>query len=149
MQNRTLATCNFMELPKQGLKIPLDQLYDKYAEVMVGVIANLTDDTEIADEILTQAFLEIKEKKVFEKPSYAVMVRLLKHTYNCAVSIIKKHTQVSDDDSSFLESKFMYLFLTQCSTLRQVALLLNMTEEMVEYKFRLEFAGIDNKTFVA
>ncbi len=149
MKNITSAAGNIIEYPNQGLKIPLDQLYDKYSEVMFSVIANLTDDTEIADEILTQAFLEIKEKKVFEKPSYAVMVRLLKYTYKCAVSIIKKHGQVSDEDSSFLESKFMYLFLTQCSTLRLVALLLNMTEEKVEYKFRLDFAGIDNKTGVA
>ncbi|MEP6846169.1 MAG: hypothetical protein ABI861_09200 [Panacibacter sp.] len=44
-----------------------ENLYDKYAPVMYAVICNLTDNKAVAAEILTEAFMQVKQKQILLK----------------------------------------------------------------------------------
>lgn len=59
-----------------------DQLYDKYAAPMYGLICKLTDDKLLAEEIFTTAFVELKEKKVLNNVKNKLSIALLSYTFS-------------------------------------------------------------------
>lgn len=66
------------------------QLYDKFAPIMYGVILRITTDKTIADAILVDAFIQLKNQKTFEgMKMQGVCLWLLKHTYATTIDYLR------------------------------------------------------------
>jgi|GEM_PF-924392 len=122
-----------------------EHLYDKYAPAMYGIICNLTEDEVVAEEILTGAFLQIKEKKTFLENGHALCISLLRHTHNYALQQLKRQG-INPKASSLSETATLInLLCTRHDSLKEVAFICNITEEDAKKKLRLEFLELRNK----
>ena len=111
---------------------------------MYSVICKLTDDTRVAEEILIDTFLQLKEKQLHSKVGYPLCAHLLRHTYNCTIFYLKalglnpKTTQLP------LDTKLIPLICSSCNSLEEVALKLNISNEKALKKLQLEFLELRN-----
>ena len=65
-------------------------LYDKYAPVMYGIICTHTADKSMADEILIDLFIRLKNEAVVQKISFTLCVCILRYAYNNIRKELKK-----------------------------------------------------------
>ncbi len=65
-------------------------LYDKYAPVMYGIIRTHTADKSMADEILIDLFIRLKNEAVVQKIYFTLCVCILRYTYNNIRKELKK-----------------------------------------------------------
>ncbi|MEO7768845.1 MAG: hypothetical protein ABIS01_15555 [Ferruginibacter sp.] len=65
--------------------VGLELLYDRYTPAMYWFIGKLTDDKKIADEILADALIQLKERQILLESNHSLCTSLLNYTYNCAL----------------------------------------------------------------
>lgn len=115
-----------------------ENLYDKYAPVMYAVICNLTDNKAVAAEILTEAFMQVKQKQILLKINISPCIYLLRHTYNYANQHLKQSGINLKAANPKEETKLIQLLRTQCSSLKDAAFILNITEDEAKKKLHEE-----------
>lgn len=64
------------------------QLYDKYASMMYGIVLNMTGDEKVSGEILTDVFMQLKDKKLLSGVKAALCHSLIRHTYQLTIKYL-------------------------------------------------------------
>ncbi len=130
--------------PAENGYIVWEFIYDKYAPAMYGIIYNLTGDKFMAENFLIGSFLLVKEKDPPLKIDPAFCTYLMRYAYNFTIQQLKKHG-ITPKEITPVTNKLLHLLCTQCSCLKEVASLLNITEEEAKQQLRLEFIGLRNQ----
>ncbi len=63
-------------------------IYDKYASMIYGIIFNMTGDEAIAGELLTEIFLELKQKKLLARVQTALCHTLVRLTHKLTIKLL-------------------------------------------------------------
>ncbi len=116
-----------------------EQLYDRYASVMYGIICNLVPDRALAAQIFEAAFLQLKEKNILAKATGALCPRLMRYTYNFTIQQLNRHSINPLPVQSPADITITQLLHTHCNTLQEAATVLNITVEEAKTKLHLEF----------
>ena len=115
-----------------------DKIYDKYAPAMYSVVTKLTDDSEIADKIFMDAFIQFKETHNVVKTTHSFCTQLLRYTYHYAIRYLTAVGINPKQSDPMLMATLIHLLCTQCSSLTEAASVLNITEEDARLKLRNE-----------
>ncbi|MEO6254853.1 MAG: hypothetical protein ABIO79_16200 [Ferruginibacter sp.] len=127
-----------------------ESLYDKYAPVMYGLIYNLTDDKVLAERILIHAFIQLKEKQTLSRINSGLCYTLLRYIYTFATNHFKEYGIIPKTLNPSEEVKLIHLFCIQCNSLKEIASILNLTEERTIKKVRSQLLKFRNQNkFVA
>lgn len=116
-----------------------ERLYDKYSPSMYGIIGQLTNDRHMADEIFNTAFLNLSEKKILSETSEACYPLIMRYTFNFANQELKRQGIIPMVINPQKEVELILLLCTQCSSLKEVAFILNITTEEAKKKLHEEF----------
>jgi DNA-directed RNA polymerase specialized sigma24 family protein len=116
--------------------------YDKYAPLMYGTILNMSGDKAIAEKILEEAFLELKDKEIPTSPCNDIRHWLLRHTYKLTL----KHLKIRGLKAQPFNENYpvINLFYFEEITLDEVATKLEITQQEVLKKLRAEFNHFRN-----
>ena len=120
-------------------------LYKKYSAAMYGLICNLTDNKEIANEILIGAFIELKTKNILAGVKNSLCLVLLKFTNAFAVSELQKRGIDCKMFTPAEEEKLIHLLCIQCHSLQEVSEILDISKEEVRKQLRIEVLNLRNK----
>lgn len=121
-----------------------EHLYDKYAPAMFGIICNLVEDRKIAEEIFKETFLQLKEKQILSKVTYALCPYLLRHTNTFARAQLKERG-ISCSNNTIEETSLINILCSQNINTKEVATKLNITVDEAKNKLRSEFVEIRSK----
>ena len=102
-------------------------LYDKYAPAMYGIICGLVADRTIADDIFKEAFIQLKEKNILNKVTYALCPCLLRYTHAFAKEQLTLRGITYSKDY-LKETSLVKIFCSQNLSVSQVASNFNITE---------------------
>ncbi len=145
LANEKISDQQIITLLEENNLLAWKKLYDKYATAMYGLICNLTDDKTLAEEIFVAVFLQLKEKQILSKVKYGLCPTLLRYTFSYTT---KQLMECSINPKSFNpleEVKLIHLLSTQCNSLKEVASILNMSEEETKKKLRSELLNLRNQ----
>lgn len=116
-------------------------LYDKYAAAMYGIICNLTDDRSLAELILKEAFIQLKEKQILSKATYSICPYLLRHTHTFARQQLNEW-DTPCSNRSVEQPSLLNMLCSQDLTIKQAASNFNISEEEAKKKLHIEFIEI-------
>ena len=116
-----------------------EKIYDKYSIPLFTLICNLTDDRIIAEEIFTETFVRLKDKLQLSEANYSLCAQLMRHTYVTAMHQLKRHGIKPKAWHSPEETKLIHLLCTQCNSLHEVALMMNITKDEAKKKLHENF----------
>ena len=122
-----------------------EHLYDKYAAAMYSIVWQFTDNKELADEIFTAAFLQLKQKNILIKIPYALHPYLLRYTHNYASQYVTKRGISASLNSRAIDLKLIHLLCTQCNSIKDPAVKLDITEAAVIKNLQREFLVLRGK----
>ncbi|MDZ4708119.1 MAG: hypothetical protein SH818_06910 [Saprospiraceae bacterium] len=127
-------------LPGHHNSIVWEQVYQKYAPLIYGIILNMTGDKRIASEIFKDAFVGLKRKKILSRNHITLCQTLLRHAHKLTLKYLQLRGRVQANSSPF-HSKFRLLNLLYCELIsaKEVAQKLNMTEQEILLNLRMEF----------
>ncbi|MEO5570655.1 MAG: hypothetical protein ABIT08_15570 [Bacteroidia bacterium] len=120
-------------------------LYDKYAPAMFGIICTLTDDRTLAEEIFKETFLQLKEKQILSKVTYALCPCLLRHTHIFARQQLKARG-IACSNSPVEQTSLINILCSQDINFKQAASIFNLTEEEAKKKLRAEFLELRSQS---
>ena len=144
LQTKIISDQNILTLIAENNTEAWRQLYDKYAHAMFGIIYNLTKDRTLAEEIFEEAFLQLKESKIFSKNTYALCSCLLRHTHTFTQQQLKERG-IDNPITPIEKISLIDIFCSQNISLRDVAAKLNITEKEVKENLRAEFLALHSK----
>lgn len=122
-----------------------EKLYDKYSAAMNGLIFNLTDDKILVEDIFVAAFLQLKEKQILSNVKYALCPAILRHTFTYTTKQLKQYGKNPKILEPLDEVKLIHIIYTECNSLKEVASILNLTEEETKKKLRSEILYLRNQ----
>ena len=122
-----------------------EHLYDKYGTAMYTITYKLAGDKTIAEKIFIDAFVELHEKKILADVANGLCTRVLRHTYNFAIAQLKNYGIHSTAINQALLYEVIDLLCTKCSTIKQVASHLSITEAAAKKKLQHEFYWLRNQ----
>ena len=114
-------------------------LYDKYSAAMYSIVWHLTHNNELANKIFTEAFLQLKDKNILRKIEFALCPFLLRYTHNYTSQYLKKWRIKPVSNTKTTDSQLIHLLCTQCNSIKDVALKLNITEAAAVKDLQKEF----------
>lgn len=127
-------------LPQHNNEIVWEQVYQKYAPMIYGIILNLTGHQRIASEIFKEAFLDLKRKRIFSRAHIALCQTLLRHAYKLTMKYLDlkgmKPINVRPFHGNFKMLNLLYFDLIST---KDAAVKLNISEQEVLVKLRMEF----------
>ncbi len=85
-----ITDSNILSLSRENNLRGCDQFYNKYTPVMCGTICTHTADKSMADEILIDLFIRLKNEAVVQKINFTLCVYILPYTYNNIRKELKK-----------------------------------------------------------
>lgn len=121
-----------------------ENLYNKYAMLMYGIIYNLTDDRKIVEEIFKDAFSHLKENQIPSKPGYTLCTYVLRHTHGCALQHLLRHEIQPKVTNPPEASKLIHLLCTDCNVSHKVASILNITIHDLKEKLRSTYLELEH-----
>ena len=122
-------------------------LYDKYSAAMYSIVWHLTHNNDVANKIFTEAFLQLKDKNILMKIQFALCPFLLRYMHNYASQYLKKWGINPVSNSKTIDSELIHLLCTQCNSIKDVALKLNITEAAAVKDLQKEFLVLRNKSY--
>ena len=122
-----------------------EHLYDKYGTAMYTITYKLSRDKTIAEKIFIYAFVELHEKKILADVANGLCTLVLRHTYNFAIAQLKNYGIHSTAINQALLYEVIDLLCTKCSTIKQVASHLSITEAAAKKKLQHEFYWLRNQ----
>ena len=87
-------------------------LYDKYTSMMYGIIYTHKDDKGLADEILINLFIRLKEEQMLLRINFALCVCIPYHTYSNAEQELKRRG-INCTESPFMGNSILHIFNSQ------------------------------------
>ncbi len=120
--------------------------YDKYAAVMYGCICSLTNDNQIAEKILLDAIVQLKEKEILQTFNNAFLPSLVKYTNDFTIQQLLKQGIEPKTEDTFQKTRVTYLMCKRCYSLKEAASRLNISEEETKKKLHLEFLDLREET---
>jgi len=114
-----------------------EQLYDKYAPVMYGVICVHISDKGVAEEILIKLFTNLKHERILFNVDFALSVCILRYTY-CNTWKELKRRGIAYSESPVMSNSMLDIFCTQYITIAQVAAKLNISKKEVKQNLHIE-----------
>ncbi len=122
-----------------------EHIYDNYAPMMYGTILKLTQNEILAEELLEQAFLDLKRRNILSQVSNKICHKILRYTYNLTVSHLKTlgYSQ-AEMQTSHNNNTYLNLFLFKGTTLKGAADSTNLTEQEVKKNLRSEVNHLRN-----
>jgi len=85
-----ISDLNMLSLIRENNPEGWEQLYDKYAPVMYGIICTYTTDKSLADKILIDLFIRLKEEEILPKMNFTLCIFILRYTYTNTRAELKK-----------------------------------------------------------
>lgn len=117
---------------------------------MYGLIYNLTDDKVLAEEIFIHAFIQLKEKQTLSRINSGLCYTLLRYIYTFTTKQLKEYGIKPKSHNQSEEMELIHLFCIQCNSLKEIASILNITEEETIKKVRSQLLKFRNqKNFFA
>lgn len=142
LQTERLSENQIIPLLQKNNPLVWEGLYDKYAPAMFGLICNLTDDKKLAEEIFTNAFLQLKQRQILLKIKYALYPALLRYTYSFTTNHLKK-IGINTKTLKLPEgTELIHLLTTQCNSLSQAAFFLKISLPDAKEKLFTEFLSL-------
>lgn len=126
--------------PEHNNEIVWEQVYQKYAPLIFGIILNMTGEKRIAIEIFKEAFNALKRKRIFSRAHISLCQTLLRHAYKLTLKYLelKKRTPVHSHPFNQKFRLLNLLFYELIST-KEAAQKLKMTEQELLLHLRKEF----------
>jgi hypothetical protein len=115
-----------------------ENFYNKYSAVMYGVINSIAPNKSVADQILIDAFLDIKENNLFIDSKENHYINILKYTFNFSIKQLMLLGVVRKECEYFLRHNIMHLLCTTCTSIKEVASLLEVSEAETIKQLQLE-----------
>lgn len=122
-----------------------EHLYDKHAAAMYSIVCQFTDSKELANEIFTDAFLQLREKNILLKIHYALCPFLLRYMHNFTDQHFKKLGISALQNSKVANSQLIHMLCSQCNSIKDAAFKLNITEAAVVKNLQSEFFALRKK----
>lgn len=145
-QSQNISDEHLLFILSKNTLIAWGHLYDKYAPMMYGIIHKLTPDKRMCEEIFTEVFFELKEKKILSTVDHALWLCLYRHTYNFTIQELMQRKITPNEHTPFEESQVLTLLCSEHYTLCEVAYILHISEEEVKKKLRHEFLALRNNS---
>jgi hypothetical protein len=120
-----------------------EQIYDRYAPAIYGIIDSLTQNSTVSDKIFFNTFLKIKENLSDFKMDGKVCPKLLRFTYSYAVQQLI-HYGISPKVS--LPNNLIHLLCTCYESLDEVATLLKISPQEIRKNIRKEHLEYNNQS---
>lgn len=138
LQSVILSETQIMAMLQENNPVVWENLYDKYAPAMFGLICKLTDDKLLAEQIFINSFIQLKEKGTLSKINYALYAILLRHTYAYAITHLKQAGVNPKILHPSKENKLIQLLTTQCNSIDEAASILNITFKETKERLHTE-----------
>ncbi|MEO7210571.1 MAG: hypothetical protein ABIY35_06485 [Chitinophagaceae bacterium] len=142
LQSEAISGNQIIAMLEENNPLAWENLYDKYASVMYGLICNLTEDKLLAEEILMNAFLELKQKQILSKIKYALLPIIMRYTHSYTIEYLKNIRITEKTFHPQKETELIHLFTTQCSSLKVAASILNITVKETKKRLQVEFLNL-------
>lgn len=133
---------NFQKTPvifESHSQMTIEQVYDKYASVVYGVINSLTDNITISDKIFTDIFLKIKDDVSDFKVNGNVYPSLMRFTHDFATQQLIHYGISPKISSNQKVNNLTYWLHTRYESLDEIALSLEISHDEVMQKVRKEY----------
>lgn len=140
-----IADQQIIALLEENNLLAWQKIYDKYAAAMYGLICNLTDNETVAEEIFVAVFIQLKEKEILSKIKYALCATLLRYTFSYTIKQLNELGINAKSYNPVQEVKLIHLLCTQCSSLKELVSILNITEEEAKKRLRSEILNLRNQ----
>jgi hypothetical protein len=121
-------------------------LYDKYASILYGYILRVTSNKKIAEQILTESFIGLKDSSISTQTNKSLLPFLLHHTYTLLIKY------VSPEDIILFEKKIsdnkyplISLFLFTPQSIQNVAQKIRVTETELKRNLQTECNNLHNE----
>jgi len=119
-------------------------IYEKYAPTMYGIIYNLAEDSNLADEIFIETFIQLKEKEILLNNYYAICPCVLRYTNTFARQQLKDREIIFKENHTEKKS-FINILSSQYITLHELAVRVNLTDLEAKKKLRNEYIELLSK----
>ena len=130
--------------PVQHNTLDWAHIYDTYSPMMYGTILKMTGDVRMADIILEEVFIELHKKEIFLRHNTPLNHVLLRHTFKSTIKHLETRGQ-NIHESFNVHYPLINKFYFEQTTLKEVALELDITEQEVLKNLRAEFNHFCNK----
>lgn len=133
-----ISDLNILSLVRENNLTGWEQLYDKYAPIMYSVICTYTTDMGLADKILINLFLRLKDEKIFLKMNFTLCVFILSYTFTNTRKELKKRG-IYYTESPFEVNLIIHTLFSKTLNIGAVAANLKMSEIEVTQNLLNEF----------
>lgn len=142
LQKEILPGNQIIAMLKENNPLAWGHLYDKYASAMYGLICKLAADKLLAKEILLKTFIELKQKQILSKIKFALLPIILRYTHSFTIEYLKNIRITEKTIHPQKETELIHLFTTQCSSLKEAANMLHITEKETKKRLQVEFLNL-------
>ncbi len=133
-----ISDLNILSLVRENDLKGWEQLYDKYAPAMYGIICTYTTDMSLADQILINLFLRLKDEGGLLKMNFTLCVFILRYTYtNTRIELKKRGIYYTE--SPFEVNVVIHTLFSKTLNIGGIATNLKMSENEVKKNLRKEF----------
>lgn len=146
MQGHSMASLRvFLNVkPVQHNTSEWAHIYDTYSPMMYGTILKMTHDARMADIILEEVFIELHKKEILVPHHTPLNHVLLRHTFKSTIKHLETRGQ-NIHESFNAHYRLINKFYFEQTTLKEVALELDLTEQEVLKNLRAEFNHFCNQ----
>jgi len=121
-----------------------NQLYDKYAALMYGIICTHTTDIRLAEEIFIQLFIGLKQEEILLKTDGALCVCILRYTQSNTRQELKRRG-INYTQTPMMGNSVLDILCCEYATIKEVAAKLNISQKEVQQNLRKELLIIRSK----
>ena len=143
---KNYSDSEIIAMMEENNSLAWEALYDRYAAAMYGMICSLSNDLEMAEKILIDVFVKLKENQLLASIKIGLCANLLRFTYAHTIKQLGQSGLAPNAINSIEEVNIIRLLCTHCCNLKEVALILNQSEEELRKKLRAEFLNVRNAT---
>jgi len=143
-----ISDLNILSLIRENNLRGWEQLYDKYAPVMYGVICIYTTDKSLADKIFIDLFIRLKDEEVLQKIHFTLSVFILRYIHTNTRKELKKWG-INYTKPLIEANSIMHSLCSQSITIKRVAANFKMSENEVRKSLRKEFLVLRSQNQIA
>ncbi len=128
---------------RKGDLASYSHLYDTYSEALFGVICRKCSNVKIAEEILLQSFIKIREgMSAFDNTKQHLLPWMLSIARSVAIEVHKKNTEIQKPSSNVSGNTPLSLVYLDGYTLEEAAEILKISAKSLKIKLANEIKQI-------
>ena len=124
----------FSEVSSQNV----EQIYDKYAPIIYGIISSLTDNVIVSEKIFTAIFLKVKDNILDFNVNGTVYPNLMRFTYDFVIQQLVHYGINPQVDNLAKDNRLTSLLCTRYESLHDMASSLNISRDEAKKYIRKE-----------